>query len=57
VAEAQLALGRLLAEELAPAEGCLLLVESARRCTDLGMPEAEPAHEAVRQLGFADAAG
>jgi tetratricopeptide (TPR) repeat protein len=51
LAEAQLALGRLLAERLARLdEGRSLLLESAQRYSEMGMPEAEEARAAVERL-------
>jgi uncharacterized protein HemY len=52
IAEAQLALGRLLAERLdRREEGCPLLLEASRRFAAMGMPEVVEAREAVARLG------
>ncbi|MFI5273174.1 MAG: tetratricopeptide repeat protein [Ktedonobacterales bacterium] len=52
IAEAQLALGRLLAERLdRREEGCPLLLEASRRFAAMGMPEVVAAREAVARLG------
>jgi hypothetical protein len=48
LAEAELALGRLLSERLdRRAEGCPLLVEAARHFDEMGMPEAEEVLEST----------
>jgi predicted ATPase/class 3 adenylate cyclase/uncharacterized protein HemY len=52
LAEAQLALGCLLAERLDRRdEGCPLLLEAARRYREMGMPEAQEARAAVERNG------
>jgi len=33
------------------AEGCLLLLRAMQRFTEMGMPEAEVAHEVANRLG------
>ncbi|HUY78368.1 MAG TPA: tetratricopeptide repeat protein, partial [Ktedonobacterales bacterium] len=54
IADAQLALGRLLAERLERRdEGCPLLLEAARRYAEMGMPEAEEARAVIAQVGCA----
>jgi tetratricopeptide (TPR) repeat protein len=51
-AEAQLALGRLLAERLNRRdEGCPLILDAARRFAEMGMPEEQEAREAAQRQG------